>query len=188
MILFSIILIIVVLFIWAICIYNALIKQKNQVQEAWSDIDIQLKRRYDLIPNLIETVKGYASHESNVFEQVTDLRTKIGKTESISEKGQLNSALTSSLAQLIAIAENYPNLKANENFMQLQQELSTIEDQIQMARRYYNGTTRNYNTSLQSVPQVFIANIFKFIPFEYFQIEQTQEREVPHVDFKGSFS
>lgn len=180
--------IVVFVFLLLVGMYNQLISQKNQVQEAWSGIDIQLKRRFDLIPNLIETVKGYASHESKVFEQVTELRAKLGQAESVAEKGLLSTALTTGLAQLIAVAESYPELKANESFIQLQQNLTAIEDQIQMARRYYNGTARIYNTSLQTVPQVFIAHLCHFEPYEYFQIESAAERETPHVDFKSSAS
>jgi LemA protein len=178
MILLSVIIILAVLILWSVFIYNTLIKQNDQTQEAWSCIDVQLKRRHDLIPDLIETVKGYATHESKVFQQVTDLKSKIGETQSISEKGELNNALSSGLAQLIAVAEQYPDLKLNENFIQLQQQLSIIEAQIQTTRKYYNDTTRDYNTSLQSVPQVFIANAFQFEPFEYFEIEQNETLQV----------
>lgn len=174
--------------VWSISLYNSLIRQKNQVEEAWSGIDVQLKRRYDLIPNLIETVKGYTAHETKLIEKVTELRTLIGQTTSISEKGQLNGALSSGIANIIAVAENYPNLKASDNFIQLQKDLGGVEDQIQLARRYYNGSTRDYNTSLQSIPQLFIANYFRFEPYEFFQIENTQERELPRVDFTSKES
>lgn len=169
--------------LWAIYTYNTLIQQKNQVKEGWSGIDVQLKRRYNLIPNLVDTVKGYASHESNVFREVTELRTKTEQTNDIHDKAQLESALSLGLAKLIAIAENYPNLKANENFIQLQQELSNIEDQIQLARRYYNGTARDYNTTIESFPQMIIANLFRFGPFDYFAVDNETERELPRVDF-----
>lgn len=173
----------VAVFFWAISIYNTLVRQRNQVKEGWSGIDVQLKRRHNLIPNLVDTVKAYATHESSVFTEVTELRNKIEQTDSIEEKGKLESALSLGLGKLIAIAENYPDLKANENFMQLQQELSNIEDQIQLARRYYNGMTRDYNTSIESFPQVIIANVFHFEPFDFFEIENEKERAVPKVDF-----
>ncbi len=185
---FIFIIIIAGLGLWLVSLYNALIRQKNQVEEAWSGIDVQLKRRYDLIPNLIETVKGYTTHESELIEKVTELRTLIGQTESIGEKGHLNGALSSGITQLLAVGENYPTLKASDNFIQLQKELSAIEDQIQLARRYYNGATRDYNTSLQSIPQVFIVSHLNFEPFEYFEIENEQERDLPHVDFKSKES
>jgi LemA protein len=174
---------IAVALVWGVYIYNSLIKQKNQVKEGWSGIDVQLKRRHNLIPNLVETVKAYAGHESKVFEEVAELRSKVGKAKEIGEKGELESMLGLGLGRLIAVAENYPELKANENFIQLQQELTNIEDQIQLARRYYNGTAREYNTSIEVFPQVIIANFFKFGPFDYFQIENEQEREVPKADF-----
>jgi LemA protein len=175
--------VIIVILLWMVLIYNTLIRQKNQVQEGWSGIDVQLKRRYDLIPNLVEAVKAYAGHESSVFEHITELRAKLGQTNNLGEKAQLNADLSMGLSKLIAIAENYPSLKANENFIQLQQELSTIEDQIQMARRYYNGTARDYNTSIQSFPQVMIANSLGFTPFTYFEIATAPEREVPQMNF-----
>ncbi|RUR06518.1 LemA family protein [Legionella sp. km772] len=188
MMLLTFLIIVALLVLWLVSLYNGLIKQKNQVEEAWSGIDVQLKRRYDLIPNLIETVKGYTTHESELMQKLTELRTLIGQTTSIAEKGQLNSALSSGIANLIAVGENYPNLKASENFIQLQKDLNGIEDQIQLARRYYNGSTRDYNTSLQSIPQVFIANYFRFEPFEFFQIENSKERELPRVDFTSKES
>ena len=174
--------IIIALLFWAVYIYNTLVRLKNQVKEGWSGIDVQLKRRHNLIPNLIETVQGYAGHESSVFKEVTELRAKVGQAKDINEKSELESALSIGLGKLIAIAENYPDLKANENFIQLQHELANIEDQIQLARRYYNGTAREYNTMIESVPQVIIAKAFNFTHFDYFEIEDEKEREVPKVD------
>lgn len=170
-------------FIWGVYVYNTLIKQQNQVKEGWSGVDVQLKRRHDLVPNLVESVKAYAGHESKVFEEVTELRTRISQTDTIQEKGELESALSLGLNKLLAVAENYPNLKANENFIQLQQELASIEEQIQLARRYYNGTVRDYNTSLQSFPQIIIGSYFQFDPYDYFEISEEKERDVPRVDF-----
>ncbi|VEG90617.1 LemA family protein [Legionella spiritensis] len=174
---------IVALLLWVVYIYNTLVKQRNHVREGWSGIDVQLKRRHNLIPNLVESVKAYAGHESSVFEEVAEIRSKIGQVKDIAEQGKLETQLSLGLGKLIAIAENYPDLKASENFMQLQQELSNIEDQIQLARRYYNGTARDYNTTIESFPQILIANFFKFEPFDYFEIDNDKEREVPKVDF-----
>ncbi|WP_367608186.1 LemA family protein [Legionella sp. W05-934-2] len=174
---------IAILVAYAIFVYNKMIMQRNQVKEGWSGIDVQLKRRHNLIPNLVETVQGYAGHEKSVFQEVTELRSQIQSTHDINEKGKLESALSLGLEKLIAVAENYPDLKANENFIHLQQELSQIEDQIQMARRYYNGAARDYNTTIESFPQVIIANFFGFGHYDYFEIEDDLEKEVPKVSF-----
>lgn len=175
--------ILAVIAVYAIFVYNKMVMQRNQVKEGWSGIDVQLKRRHNLIPNLVETVQGYAGHEKSVFKEVTDLRSQVRATNDINKKGKLESALSLGLGKLIAIAENYPDLKANENFIHLQQELSQIEDQIQLARRYYNGTARDYNTTIESFPQVIIANLFGFGHFDYFEIEDDMEKEVPKVSF-----
>ncbi len=180
---FIVLLLCLAVVLWGIYIYNTLVKQRNQVREGWSGIDVQLKRRHNLIPNLVDTVKAYAGHEARVFEDVTALRTRINDTKNIGEKAQLESALSLGLSKLIAIAENYPDLKANENFIHLQQALSNIEDQIQMARRYYNGAARDYNTSIESFPQIIIANAFKYKAFDYFELDEQIEREVPKVAF-----
>ncbi|MBI3963875.1 MAG: LemA family protein [Candidatus Kerfeldbacteria bacterium] len=170
-------------FIWIIATYNALIRGKNRVDEAWSDIDVQLKRRYDLIPNLIETVKGYATHERGVFEKVTEARSKAMSATSPAEHGAAENMLTGALKSLFAVAENYPDLKASTNFGQLQAELADTENKIQASRRFYNGNVRDFNTSLQSFPTNLIAAPFGFKQREFFEIAEAAEREAPKVAF-----
>lgn len=171
------------LLLGAMAIYNRLVKNRNLVQEGWSGIDVQLKRRADLIPNLIEAVKGYMGHERGVLEKVTELRTQSLKAGNVGEKAQVEGALGAALAHLFAVAENYPDLKASQNFVELQKTLADIEDQIQLARRYYNGAARNFNILIQSVPSNLVANMFQFTPVEYFEIEEPAERAVPKVSF-----
>jgi len=167
----------------AIYIYNKLIRMRNQVDEAWSDIDVQLKRRYDLIPNLLETVKGYKYYESSTLQKVTELRQQAMGAQSVEAKAKAESALSLGLGRLFAVAENYPDLKANTSFMDLQKNLSEIEDHIQNARRYYNGTARDYNTLIQSVPANIFANMFHFNKREYFLLDSEEEKQVPKVTF-----
>jgi LemA protein len=169
--------------LWGIATYNSLIKMRNEVDEGWSGIDVQLKRRYDLIPNLIEIVKGYQAHESNVFKEVTELRSQAMATSSVKDKAQAESALGLGLGRLFAIAEQYPELKASQNFLDLSQNLSAIEDDLQLARRYYNGTVRQYNTGIQSFPNSILANYFSFIQRDFFEIAEAAERMVPKVEF-----
>ena len=149
---FTLLAIAVALVLWFIAIYNNLIKLRNMKEEGWSGIDVQLKRRSNLIPNLLESVKGYMAHESGVLEKVTELRTQAMNAGSIDAKIAAESALTRSLGKLFAVAENYPDLKASQNFIDLQDELATLEDEIQMARRYYNGTVRNLNVGIETFP------------------------------------
>jgi LemA protein len=175
--------VVIVLFLGAVLIYNKLVTNKNMVAEGWSGIDVQLKRRADLIPNLIEAVKGYMGHERGVLEQVTELRAKSLKAESVGDKAKVEGALGAALGNLFAVAENYPDLKASQNFMELQKSLADIEDQIQLARRYYNGAARNFNILIQSFPSNLVANTFHFTPVEYFEIEEAAERAVPKVAF-----
>lgn len=174
--------IIVVLIFGVVAIYNNLVKNKNLVQEGWSGIDVQLKRRSDLIPNLLETVKGYMGHERGVLEKVTELRSQTLKATGVADKAQAEGALGVALGNLFAVAENYPDLKASQNFMELQKSLGEIEDQIQLARRYYNGAARNLNILIQSFPNNLIANKFGFTPVEYFEIQEA-DRAVPKVSF-----
>ena len=174
---------IVVLLIGVVAIYNNLVKNKNLVQEGWSGIDVQLKRRADLIPNLLETVKGYMGHERGVLEKVTELRSQSLKATGVAEKAQAEGALGAALGNLFAVAENYPDLKASQNFMELQKSLADIEDQIQLSRRYYNGAARNLNILIQSFPSNLIANNFGFTPVEYFEITEAADRAVPKVSF-----
>lgn len=168
-----IILIVAVAFIlWAIGAYNRFVRLRTRSEEAWSDIDVQMKRRYDLIPNLIETVKGYAAHEEGVFTKVTEARTKAMGAQSIAEHGQSENMLTGALKSLFAVSENYPDLKANENFLELQRELSDTENKIQAARRFYNTNVRDLNIGVESFPNSIIANMFKFVKKEFFELSE----------------
>lgn len=174
--------IVVVLIVGAIYIYNGLIRAKIRVDEAWSDIDVQLKRRYDLIPNLIETVKGYAKHEKSVFEKVTAQRTQAMNATGPAEKEKAENMLSGTLKSLFAVAENYPDLKANENFLELQRELTDTEDKIQAARRFYNGNVRDFNTKIQVFPNNILAGILGYKDREFFQAEEG-DKEPVKVDF-----
>jgi LemA protein len=175
--------IIILIALWAVAIFNKLVKNRNLVLEGWSGIDVQLKRRYDLIPNLVETVKGYAGHEKEVLAKVVELRNSAAQAQTVSEKAPIENMLTQTLRQLFALAEAYPDLKANQNFLDLQGQLSEIEEQIQFARRYYNGTARDMNILVQSFPSNLIARSFGFNEADYFEIELTTERETPKVQF-----
>ncbi len=175
--------IISVLAIWAVMIYNRLVRLRNLCREGWSGIDVQLKRRANLIPNLLETVKGYMSHEKEVFKQVTEARAKALSAGSPAERGKGESLLTASLRSLFAIAENYPELKANTNFLELQEQLAQIEDAIQKARRYYNATVRDLNTAIEVFPNTIIANMFGFHKEEFFELTEPEDRTVPKVKF-----
>lgn len=175
--------IVVILLIWIIAIYNALITLKNRVDEAWSDIDVQLKRRYDLIPNLVETVKGYATHERELFEKVTEARTKAMGATGAKEKAQAENMLSQTLKSLFAVAENYPQLRASENFMKLQDELSDTENKIQAARRFYNGNVRDFNIKIQVFPNNVINSFLNFKAREFFEVADAKERETVQVKF-----
>lgn len=170
---------------YAITIYNGLVKNRQMVEEGWSGIDVQLKRRTDLIPNLMETVKGYMTHERDTLEAVTKARAAATSAangtpeQRAAAEGQLSSAL----GRLIATAEAYPDLKANTNFLEFQTALQTVEDEIQMSRRYYNGAVRNLNVQVESFPSNLIANMFKFIKAQYFELENEADRQVPNVKF-----
>ncbi len=167
---------IIVLFVlWVIFAYNRFITLVNRAKEAWSDIDVQLKRRYDLIPNLVSTVKGYATHESSAFEKVTTARAAAMGAGNLADKSQAELGLTVALKSIFAIAEAYPELKANTNFMELQKELSDTEDKIQASRRFYNGTVRDLNTSVETFPNNTIASFFKFEKLEFFELEAGEE-------------
>jgi len=168
---------------WFITMYNGLVRLRNLVMEGWSGIDVQLKRRTDLIPNLVETVKEYMGHERETLSKVTELRAQSLGVQKVSEKGRLEGALSRSLANLFAVAEGYPDLKANQNFLDLQNQLSEIEEEIQLSRRYYNGTVRNLNIKIESFPSNIVANMFKFTQAEFFEIEDEGERAVPKVKF-----
>lgn len=178
-----IILVLAAVIIWFIFIYNGLVRLRVRTDEAWSDIDVQLKRRYDLIPNLVNTVKGYASHESGVFEKVTEARSKAMSAGTAAEKGAAENALTGTLKSLFAIAENYPELKANTNFLELQRELSDTENKIQAARRFYNGNVRDLNTKIQVFPDSIVAGMLGIKQREFFEIEEAAQKETPKVEF-----
>lgn len=178
-ILYIIIGIIILIAIYVVAKYNSLVNLKNRVKEAWADIDVQLKRRYDLIPNLVNTVKGYATHESGTFEKITEARSKAMQAGSLAEKGEAENMLSGTLKSLFAIAEAYPDLKANQNFLELQRELSDTENKIQAARRFYNGNVRDWNTSVQTFPSNIIAGIFKFVEMEFFELEQDSVEKNP---------
>lgn len=181
-ILVIILVIVGVVILWLIAVYNDLIKSRNRVDESWSDIDVQLKRRYDLIPNLVETVKAYAIHEKTVFQQVTDARSQAMQAKSIEEKGKAENILSGTLKSLFAVAEAYPDLKASTNFLELQSELTDTEDKIQAARRFYNGNVRDFNTKIQIFPNNMIAGMLGFKNYEFFQMGE-EEKAAPKVAF-----
>ena len=176
--------IIVLLVLWAIFAYNRFITLVNRAKEAWSDIEVQLKRRYDLIPNLVNTVKGYATHESTAFEKVTQARSAAMGAGNLAEKSQAELGLTGALKSLFAIAEAYPDLKANQNFAELQRELSDTENKIQASRRFYNGNVRDLNTAVETFPNNLIANFFKFAKLEFFELEEGEEAAKQPVEVK----
>lgn len=163
---------------WLIGVYNGLIKLKNRTDEAWSDIDVQLKRRYDLIPNLVETVKGYAKHERELFENVTKARSQAMSASGAEAKGKAENMLSSTLKSLFAVAENYPQLKASDNFAKLQDELSDTENKIQAARRFYNGQVRDFNTKIQIFPNNMVAGMLKFKAYEFFEADEGEKENV----------
>lgn len=163
-------------------IYNNLVALKNRIDNAWHQIDVQLKRRADLIPNLIETVKGYAAHEKETFAKVTEARTKMMQAGSVGEQAQAQNQLSGALKSLFAVAESYPELKANQNFLMLQEELSGTENKISYARQFYNDSVMRYNQAIQQFPGNIFANMFGFTGKEYFEIEEAA-REVPKVKF-----
>ncbi|HCC22960.1 TPA: hypothetical protein DF272_02165 [Candidatus Falkowbacteria bacterium] len=170
--------VVVVVALWLIGIYNGLIKLKNRTDEAWSDIDVQLKRRYDLIPNLVNTVKGYASHESATFEKVTEARTNAMNASGAHDKGEAENMLSQTLKSIFALAEAYPDLKANQNFLKLQDELSDTENKIQAARRFYNGNVRDFNTKVQIFPNNLVAGLLGFKKYEFFEADATEKENV----------
>lgn len=174
--------IIVLITLWLIAVYNGLITLKNRTQEAWSDIDVQLKRRYDLIPNLVESVKGYAKHERELLTDLTKARTAAMEAKGTVEKAEKENALSQTLKSIFAVAENYPQLKASENFLQLQKELTDTEDKIEAARRFYNGNVRDFNIKIQVFPNNMIARQLGFKEFELFATK-TEEKEAVKVKF-----
>lgn len=171
--------------VYVIYVYNALVRARQIVKEAWSGIDVQLKRRADLIPNLVETVKGYVTHERQTLEEVTELRARAQSlpSDDVAGRAQAEGLLGQALGRLFAVAEDYPDLKANENFLQLQTSLETVEGEIQMSRRYYNGAARDLNIRVESFPSNIVANAFSFHKADYFEIEDPTDRAVPQVSF-----
>jgi LemA protein len=187
MVLVIVVAIVVVVLVGGVLAYNGLVRRRNRVQEAWSEIDVELKRRHDLIPNLVETVKGYASHESATFEAVTAARAgavNAGATGDPAKVGQAENVLSQTLRSLFAVSENYPQLRAVESFLQLQEQLTATEDKLEYARRFYNTSSRDYNIALQSFPRNILASSFGFHVVAFFQTDET-ERQVPAVSFTG---
>ena len=181
--LFIILAVIVVIVLWVILGYNTFVKLRNRTKEAWADIDVQLKRRYNLIPNLVRTVKGYMVHEQETFEKVVEARSKAMNAQSVKEKADAENFLSSTLKSLFALAENYPQLRATENFLELQKELRDTEDKIQAARRFYNGNVRDLNTKIESFPANVIAAVFGFKKMDLFELKAEEERKPVDVQF-----
>lgn len=169
---------------WVILAYNRFVSFVNRAKEAWSDIEVQMKRRYDLIPNLVNTVKGYALHEREAFEKVTEARSKAMQAGSMGEHGQAENMLSGALKSLFAVAEAYPDLKANQNFLELQRELSDTENKIQAARRFYNGNVRDLNTSIEQFPGNIIASTFHFAKMEFFELDESESAAKKPVEVK----
>jgi len=184
MTLFFILVGIIILFgVWFVSIYNRFVRLRNLVEEGWSGIDVQLKKRSNLIPNLIEAVKGYMGHERGLLSEVTELRSKSMNVRDVGERGRLEGALSRSLANVFAVAEGYPDLKASQNFLDLQNQLSQTEEEIQLARRYYNATVRNLNIRIESFPSNIVAGMFSFTQAEFFEINNEADRAMPEVKF-----
>ena len=175
--------IIVILIIAVISMYNNLVRLRQKVKNSWSQIDVQLQRRFDLSPNLVETVKGYMSHEEGVLEEVTKLRTSWANAGTVKEKAELDNQLSGALKTIMAVSENYPDLKANQNFSELQQELQNTENKISFSRQFYNDSVTMYNTKLEVVPSNIIASMFGFKPEEFFKVESEEARRNVKVDF-----
>ena len=178
-----ILVVVVVAILWVVAVFNGLVTLKNRAKEAWADIDVQLKRRYDLIPNLVETVKGYATHERELFEKVTQARANAMSAQGVQAKGDAENMLSSTLKSLFAVSENYPDLKASQNFLALQNELTDTEDKIQAARRFYNTNVRDLNIKIESFPASMIAGTFGFKEMELFQTANEVERNPVAVKF-----
>ena len=175
--------IIVIIVIAIIAMYNGLVSARVKVDNAWSQIDVQLQRRFDLIPNFVETVKGYMTHEKETFEKITELRSSWSNSASVAEKASLDNELSTTLKSIMAISESYPDLKANQNFSELSEELRNTENKISFSRQFYNDTVTTYNTKLEVFPSNIIANMFNFKPRELFQTESSEARKNVKVDF-----
>jgi len=183
MITYIILAVVVVVALWVIAGYNSLVVLKNRAKEAWADIDVQLKRRYDLIPNLVETVKGYAAHEKELLEKVTQARSQAMQASGVAAKAKAENQFTETIKSLFAVAEGYPDLKASQNFLELQRELSDTENKIQAARRFYNTNVRDLSIKIESFPSNIIANAFGFTKMELFQVGSEAEKEPVKVQF-----
>jgi LemA protein len=179
----AVVVLLIVVVGYVLVTYNRLVRLRALLQEGWSGIDVQLKRRADLVPNLVQVVRGYAGHEKGTLEEVTKLRSAATSASEIDARASAERSLGGGLKQLFALAEAYPDLKANSQFLELQKTLSDVEDQLQYARRYYNGTVRNFNTLVQMVPSNFIASFGGFTPAKFFELEYATERQVPDVQF-----
>jgi len=177
-ILIIIIIIIAGVIFWIAGGFNRLVTLRNRAKEAWSDIDVQLKRRYDLIPNLVETVKGYATHEKETFEKVIEARAKAMGAQTVKDRAEAENSLSQTLKSIFALAENYPDLKASQNFLELQRELTDTEDKVQASRRFYNGNVRDLNTQIETVPTNIIASLFGFQKMEFFEIAEAEKAPV----------
>jgi LemA protein len=186
MLIWTILIIAAALIIYAIVIFNSLVRSRQMANEAWSGIDVQLKRRAELVPNLVESVKGYASHERELLQRVTELRNAAQALPAadVERRAEIESALSLGVKRIMALAEAYPDLKASTNFLELQQELSRLEDEIQMARRYYNGAVRNLNTLIESVPSNIVAGTFRFEQRKFFELSDAGEGAVPQVTLR----
>ncbi|MBI4993440.1 LemA family protein [Candidatus Wolfebacteria bacterium] len=178
-----ILIILAIVFLWLIAVYNGLVRAKYRVKESWADIDVQLKRRYDLIPNLVETVKGYATHENEAFEKVTKARVAALGAQSVHDKEAAENMVSSALKSIFAIAEAYPQLRAVESFTNLQNELSDTENKIQAARRFYNGNVMDFNTKTETFPTNLFAGVFGFKKEEFFQLQEEKAKEPVKVKF-----
>ena len=170
------------LLVWAIIIYNRLVRDKNRVLAAWSDIDVQLKRRHDLIPKLVDAVNAYAHYEQTTLDEITHLRSDADQTETPAEKGRTENLLSGRMRELIAVAEAYPDLKANRQYLELLRQLTEVENHIQYARRYYNGAVRNLNIRIDSFPDLLIARLFRYRPAEFFQLHNATETSPPEIN------
>ena len=175
--------IVVILALWFVGMYNGLVRERNEVRNSWAQIDVQLKRRHDLIPNLVETVKGYAAHEKSTLESVVQARARAVSAEGVADRARAESELGGALGRLMLVVEQYPDLKANQNFLALQEELTSTENKIGFARQYYNDSVMKYNTRIQSVPTNIAASMFNFQQEDFFELEDQAEREVPQVTF-----
>lgn len=172
---------VIIIIVWVVVIYNRLVCDRQRVLTAWSDIDVQLKRRYDLIPKLVAAVEQYASYERSTLETLIELRSRTGQVNDVGERGAVESRIGGSLRSLMALVEAYPELKADQSFLQLQSELTEVENHIQYARRFYNGSVRNLNTRIESFPDLLLARVFKFIPKPFFELEDAAEKTSPEI-------